>query len=40
MLTVWERGPDLRWQVVFLTALWMDVEEVLAPRSLVGSSPF
>ncbi len=39
-LTVWERGPDLRWRVVFLTALWMDVEEVLAPRNLVGSSPF
>ncbi len=27
-LTVWERGPDLRWQVVFLTALWIDQEDI------------
>jgi hypothetical protein len=36
MLTVWERGPDLRWRVLFLRALWMEVEEVPLPRTVVG----
>lgn len=30
--TVWERGPDLQWRVVFLVALWIDQEEILSMR--------
>ncbi len=30
--TVWERGPDLQWRVVFLVALWIDQEEILGIR--------
>lgn len=32
MTTVWERGPDLQWRVVFLVALWIDQEEILSMR--------
>jgi hypothetical protein len=32
--TVWERGPDLQWRVVFLVALWIDQEEILGVRRM------
>ena len=35
-LTVWERGSDLQWRVVFLTALWMDMQETVASRNMSG----
>lgn len=42
MTTVWERGPDDRWRVVFLGALWIRAEEegaVAAPRRVGGVDP-
>lgn len=36
--TVWVRGPDLRWRVVFLAALWLEAEEAPVAASLHGSS--
>lgn len=40
--TVWERGPDDRWRVVFLGALWIGAEEegvVAAPRRVGRADP-
>lgn len=35
IMTVWEEGPDGGWQVVFLSALWLGVEES-PPTTVAG----